>query len=194
MSFNQHIILDVDNTLIYTASAPIKKKGIIQQYDFKIEGMNGYVYIRPGLKTFLEFCFNNYKSVSIWSLGNFEYISAMLKNLRKKLKMKLPFFFIYTYENTPEIHYKDEPEPMLIKDLNKIWDNPRFKEMNITKNNTIFIDDRADVLRETPKNHIKVKEFKGEMDDRQLEKLILLLIKISDKKQITRVKKDLNKD
>jgi TFIIF-interacting CTD phosphatase-like protein len=186
----QHIILDVDNTLIYTSYTHFKSADKINKPLFKIDmgGKDGFVYARPYLKEFLQHCFNTYNSVSIWSLGNKVYIKSILTGLKKHLKMDLKFDIIYTYEDTPEKYYSSEGIIMNIKDLNKIWDN--HKDLGINKNNTIFIDDRSDVLRETPKNHIEVPKFIGQKNDTVLYKLIKYLNNIKDKTFITRVKKE----
>lgn len=189
--FNQHIILDVDNTLLYTANTKLKSSDKKESYDFMINlgSGKGFVYLRPDLKEFLEFCFNRYKTVSIWTLGNSFYLESILKGLRKELKLPLKFNIVYTYEDTPEKYYEDIGAVMNIKDLNKIWEDPKYKDLNIHKNNTIFIDDRSDVLRETPGNHIEVHKYIGQKKDETFTKLMQFLEKIGNKKMIPRVNK-----
>lgn len=193
MVFNQTLILDVDNTLLYTANTYLKSSEKKIKYDFTLDmssTQKAYVYLRPYLKEFLEYAFTNYPAVCIWSLGNHSYISEILKKIHNKLKINLPFKFVFTAEDTPEKYYKKEDIVMSIKDLNIIWDDPKYKAAGITKHNTIFIDDRADVLRETPGNHILIKKYTGQKEDKELLKLILYLDKIGDKKKITMVKKN----
>jgi hypothetical protein len=122
-------------------------------------------------------------------LGNLYYFQTILKELKKKYKKKLHFNIVYTYEDSPEKYYDDIGGFMNIKDLNKIWDNPMYSSSGINKNNTIFIDDRSDVLRETPGNHIEVGKYIGQKKDDTLLKLMVFLNKIKDKKMIPRVKK-----
>lgn len=192
MVFEQHIILDVDNTLLYTSNILFKGLDKEKNHHFTIDmgSSPAYVYLRPHLKEFLIYLFNNYKSVSIWSLGNFEYISTILKELHKLLKIKLPFKFVFTLENSTEKHYPQDGYTMTIKDLNILWNNNKYKSIGMNKDNTLFVDDRADVLRETPKNHIIIKKYIAQKDDKELLKLLLYLPKIATKKNITRVKKD----
>jgi TFIIF-interacting CTD phosphatase-like protein len=192
MVFNHSLILDIDNTVLYTSGRELKGADRKDKYDFTLDmtsTQKAYVYLRPYLKEFLEYAFANFQSVSVWSLGNFSYISEILKKIHKKLKINLPFKFVFTAEDTPEKYYKDEGITMSIKDLNIIWDDPKYKAAGITKHNTIFIDDRADVLRETPGNHVPIKKYVAQKDDKELLKLILYLDKIGDKKKITMVKK-----
>lgn len=191
MSAHQHIILDVDNTLLYTSNTKFISPDKKEKPDFTIDlgGKPGYVYLRPYLFEFFDYCFQNFGTVNIWTLGNSYYFQTILKELKKKYKKKLHFHIVYTYEDSPKKFYDDIDGFMNIKDLNKIWGNPLYSSTGINKNNTIFIDDRADVLRETPGNHIEVGKYIGQRKDDTLLKLMMFLNRIKDKKMIPRVKK-----
>lgn len=84
-----HIFLDIDDSLIYSTTRPISGR----QHDFNIG--NRYVYIRPGLGTFLDFCFNNFENVSIWSHATREWVDTVLDHL----PITKEFKYVYSRED-----------------------------------------------------------------------------------------------
>ena len=92
------LILDIDETLIHTDSAPIEYEKQLD-FDFKFKGNSSkslyYTKKRPYLDEFLNYAFENF-DVSIWTAAGDEYAEEILKGIGLD-KSKLKFF--YTQEN-----------------------------------------------------------------------------------------------
>ena len=76
-----NVLLDLDNTLIYSISVEkIKKKPWMKK--FKIYEMNKdyIVFERPGLQKFLNWIFKHF-NVSVWSAATPDYVEFIAKNI-----------------------------------------------------------------------------------------------------------------
>ena len=67
------LILDLDETLIHATEQPL-----IHQADFETELY--YVYKRPYVEEFLEFCFANFR-VGVWTTAGEEFARDVVKNI-----------------------------------------------------------------------------------------------------------------
>ncbi len=82
---NQRIlILDIDHTIVHSVS--IKDKMFVSTHPiggFIIEGakFRYMVFKRPGLDTFLDFCFTHFDHVIFWSAGTRDYVHCILANI-----------------------------------------------------------------------------------------------------------------
>lgn len=75
---NKVIILDVDKTLI---DAVHSKHGSPNELMCYIKAGNYYVYLRPHVLSFIDFCFEQTPFVIIWSAGTQDYIEGVIKFL-----------------------------------------------------------------------------------------------------------------
>lgn len=67
------LVLDLDETLIYATEERLEAEP-----DFAVGQY--YVYKRPFLKEFLEFCFDNFE-VAIWTSSTRNYAEGIVKNI-----------------------------------------------------------------------------------------------------------------
>jgi hypothetical protein len=168
-----NIILDVDETLIST---------IINVDSGKIIK----IIQRPYLTQFLNYLFKNFKSVSIWSAGRKDYVNSVLNKIKPKDKN---FRFVYTQDdcdyksvfprgeicNSRHTDYKI----IMIKKLSKVFK----KNKDMSKFNTIIIDDKEETFQENIENAIHINRFTGiENDDTCLLKVAEKLNEIKTKK------------
>lgn len=128
-----HLVLDLDGTLVHDGNP------------------------RPGLSQFLEFCFDNFKTVSIWTAAdrswwNFCWTEHMLQFDFDRVLSRKDCEFSLTSQK-------------IIKPLRKIWAN----YPDCTKFNTLLIDDTPIVAEENPRNLISIPMFGFDKDDKELE-------------------------
>lgn len=168
LSMIENIILDIDETLIHSTTVPLTdKKSDLQ---FKLGSETYYVHFRPGLSKFLNFVFDNFSTVNIWTAATRPYaqriLSAILTPTQRK---KLAFF------NSRE-HTVSGSKP-----LEMVFNNSSAKKHGILPSNTIIIDDRADVSRHNPGNAIIIPAWKGQRDNYLLKLIVVLQGIISHK-------------
>lgn len=142
-----HIILDLDETLLHamTMSNFIKLdlqvlselNGFAKRTIFLTggDGRNDEMFmviLRPHLFTFIDWCFRNAESVSVWSAGTKDYVDEIV-NCIFTTKQQKELKFVWSRKHTCEFnqfHYKP-----LMKVYNK------FSDMN--SSNTVLLDDKA---------------------------------------------------
>lgn len=127
-----HIVLDLDQTLIHTDKT-------------------GITYARPGLKEFLAFLFKSFDSVSIWTAGTNKYAFRVISSLFPEHREK--FMFIWSRGHTERINGTH------FKPLEKMFSHPMAEYCGMTRENTIMIDDRDDILAFNPGNGLIVPEW-----------------------------------
>jgi TFIIF-interacting CTD phosphatase-like protein len=172
-----HIILDIDGTLI--------------------DNVGDSIYQRPYLKEFLDYCFETFETVSIWTAASREWYNEVNEKIFSKLKLKTKeslqsklltprkFYFVWTGERCTFISDQKAIEDgdfyaqrIKIKRLKKIWD----KRGLLTRHNTLILDDTPITYAENYGNAIPIDTYnhKNEDDD-SLLKLIEWLPNLFDK-------------
>lgn len=85
------ILLDIDNTLVSTTYV---WKDKCPDFTFRLCGNVYYIYLRPGLYTFLKYLFSNY-DVGVWTAASRDYASCILKRLLGKNWRKVICCFLH---------------------------------------------------------------------------------------------------
>lgn len=158
------IVLDVDETLIHTSKE--RTKNAIKMDDEEL-----YLNPRPYLNKFLKFVFQNYK-VMIWSAGEKTYIEFFVKRFIHPLGYKP--IAVWTRNGCDTI-LTDDGSVDYIKPLSILWS--KYKIYDFTPKNTFIVDDKKSTAVFNPTNHILIKRFENEEDDKELYRLILFLDK-----------------
>lgn len=113
---------------------------------------------RPFLKEFLDFCFEYFNNVIIWSAGKRKYVEECCRLMFPIHKPAL----IYTWDDC------DYSNKGLFKPLKNIFNDDKLKELNINEKNTFHLDDRDDVYSLNKNNGIQIPEFECELDVNQI--------------------------
>lgn len=171
---NLHLVLDLDDTLIFSSRQPIPGCN----HDFYMYGM--YIYQRPGLGMFLRFCFATFASVNIWSHASERWVEKALRNITPD---GCCFGFVHnenhatktiieTKQCTIEGNIIFKNVELMYKNMNDVWSRSIFKRPD----NTIIVDDISINHDKHPYNLIEIPPFRlpGEFDDK-LFKLISFL-------------------
>jgi hypothetical protein len=109
---------------------------------------------RPHMDEFLEFAYDYFRNIVIWSAGTYEYVHAIVKNLFKSFPCPTKIFTRNDCAHSDEYGYE--------KPLDKIYE--AIPEMN--PKNTILIDDRQEVfVRKDPHNGIIIPPFTPDVED-----------------------------
>ena len=161
---NIMVVLDIDGTLIDS-----------DKYEY-------IAYPRPYLFEFLEFCFLNFKNVSIWTAGSlvwvkdvyFQILRNIIRSINNKHNLHKTFsyifsnaFCIFDYDN----YRYTKPLDNIINHFNGIYN----------RNNIIMIDDTRQIFTNYDlKNLIIIPsyQFKEQQIDNILHKLINYLINL----------------
>jgi RNA polymerase II subunit A small phosphatase-like protein len=139
------LILDIDETLVYSSETPLDRKE-----DLKVESY--YTYTRPHLSGFIEYALENYL-VAIWSSSSESYCDAILEEIIPDQE-KLEFVWSRdrcTRKYDPEIH-----DYYWIKDLKKV------KKKGYNLERTLIVDDSPEKISRNYGNHIKIPPFLGD--------------------------------
>jgi hypothetical protein len=163
---NIHLILDIDCTLLYASQIKDDRFKYIPIYFDKISLRKKkptlYIYLRPNLQPFLSYCFNNFKSVSLWSLGQKSYVN-IINHLLQSIYNIPKFKTVLSRSDYASDYLEYCP-------INKIW-RPRmnmlsknlqylFNDNNeFNQKNTLFIEDTINAHVNNFKNIIQIKRF-----------------------------------
>jgi TFIIF-interacting CTD phosphatase-like protein len=152
-----NIVLDLDNTLIYSEHYSEFKKNFtkistkITRFNFRNMSKDYIVFERPGLQTFLDFLFDNF-NVSVWSAASKQYVLDIVNmNILNKPGRSLDWIFFSTHCDMSLLMTQKH------KDLTLMYNNPSLN--NYSKNNTFIIDDHCKVLEANGNNCIQIEPF-----------------------------------
>eukprot|EP00172_Hildenbrandia_rubra_P004091 Plantae.Rhodophyta-Hildenbrandia_rubra.ctg7603.p1 GENE.Plantae.Rhodophyta-Hildenbrandia_rubra.ctg7603~~Plantae.Rhodophyta-Hildenbrandia_rubra.ctg7603.p1 ORF type:complete len:276 (-),score=46.99 Plantae.Rhodophyta-Hildenbrandia_rubra.ctg7603:686-1513(-) len=165
------LLIEMTGTLLYRSQEPIPgAEGI------RIR--NKYHYRRAGVLQLLDNLHRSGKYVIC------VYSSMNDRNLKDVVDAILPRWGRgFDYHLDQKYHKKDpegEAEWQKMRDLEKVWNDPRFRSFDITS--TILVDSEKRTCRDTPKNVILVKKCVAEDiesgDDSVLMNLKNFLVKL----------------
>lgn len=166
------LILDLDETLIHATEQPLERKA-----DFRTELY--YVYKRPYISEFLEFSFHNFK-VGVWTTAGKDFAKAVAKNVFPE---KYTLEFLWFYQRCTRVFDSDLLEAYYIKNLKKL------KRIGYRLEEIIMIDDTPKKLERNYGNLIRVNEWLGNTEDRELLLLIKYLSDLKDVENIRTIEK-----
>ena len=172
----KNIVLDIDATLVHThgdmddfkmlnvygndEQLEMRKKvynmRIIDVSDVPGEGevtdLAG-IY-RPYLREFLEFGFNYFDNIVIWSAGKKKYVEKMCEYM---FPLKKQPILIFNYDDC-----EGDENNLIIKPLEKIYAHPACKG-KLFPENTFVLDDRSETYSMNKRNGIQIPEFESDM-------------------------------
>ncbi|MFH1050862.1 MAG: HAD family hydrolase [bacterium] len=174
------MILDLDETLIH-ASTITNKNG--NKHDFMFERY--YVYKRPFLKQFLEYCLVNFQ-VAVWSSASEEYVEHIVREI---FPNPGELIFIWGRNKcTNRISEKDRYSsyfsgPIQLKNLRKV------KRKGYDLRKVIVIDNTLICHQKNYGNLIHVEDYEANPDDKELIYLMKYLELIKDEPNIRAIEK-----
>lgn len=194
MKTNKHIFLDLDSTLIhsnmeiseleklklYSNCANYKLRERIYKFELidvtSTEGTGNYMEIwgifRPHLEEFLEFAFEYFEGVHVWSAGQYKYVHSLVELIFLSNRPGK----ILTYEDC--VFKKNGTT---YKELHKCIDH------KITLKNTFALDDRTDTFSKNENNGILIPKYEPEAECSEIlkdEQSLLKLMKWLDREEV----------
>ncbi|PCJ23329.1 MAG: hypothetical protein COA94_08375 [Rickettsiales bacterium] len=178
---NLSIVLDLDETLLHTITnvkSLIKmnilgnpnKLGVRERlYIINMnDGNNMWGIYRPHLREFINFCFDYFKHVCVWSAGSYEYVHKIVHK-------------IFSGINKPHIVYTRNDMKIVAGEMRKPLSHLMVGCMN--SKNTLILEDRYKSFSVTDPNngllipaYLPSSDLLGVMEeDNHLEALILWL-------------------
>jgi hypothetical protein len=175
-----HVILDIDGTLIDHSILPNNHEGI---------SCDHFIYFRPYLIQFLEYCVKCCASVSIWTAGSKDWMKGFIRRLPSDFHSA----FLFTWHRKKcEVVYKTMGcEAIWLKPLNKIWKTKWAQKKGFTKHNTVIIEDSPENCYKNYGNAIYVPEYNHILNkqDETLLKLQQYLTQLSMEKSVIHIEK-----
>lgn len=165
MNVIKHIVLDIDETLIHTKMTPTKC-----EHTFSIDKTSYYVKYRPYLAEFINFIFNNFDSINIWTAATYDYAKNIISKVLHTLLLDKSLLYKLKFFNTRQQVSIDGS-----KKLNKLFNTEFAKSLNILETNTIMIDDKESVFNYNTGNGIIIPAWTGKKSDKFLLKLIKVI-------------------
>jgi len=163
-----NIVLDIDETLLTSQeeTPPYTKR----THKIKINDNMIYIILRPHYKEFLEFCYDYFQRVIIWSAGEDIYVKKVVKILFNDL----PYPDLVLTHKDCKIYYINGEEIDYSKPLyklTKIYDK-------VDLSNTIIVDDRLkNFLYCNPFNGILIPYYKPKTYRDNEDDMLLRLIR-----------------
>ena len=163
-----HVVLDIDNTCI--TNEIDNEKYPATEPNMWEPSHGDFGYHRPGLLEFLNKCFENFASVSLWTSAGNNWLQIFIKSLPESTHNK--FLFMWSFRKCVR------QDGIFIKPLRKMWDDEIAKNIGMDETTTIIIDDLKEVCMENPNNHYCIKYYGyHDENDKELDTAYLFLHK-----------------
>ena len=160
------LVLDMDSTLLSSIVLTEEEwKEVMKNYGEKLR-KNKYFYefkmsdgtyiigmFRPGLWKFLEFAFENFSEVIIWSAGEDEYVMLACKEMFKGKRYRP--HQIYPRSSCAKAYDEKKEREVFWKPLLHIYSN----HPGANASNTLIIDDNEEYTKEDILNWLYIRPF-----------------------------------
>jgi TFIIF-interacting CTD phosphatase-like protein len=128
-----------------------------------------FVYYRPFLREFID-DIQQFFDLAVWTASNSRYALSVTNNIFKPGELK----FVFSGERcTRRIDSWDNQE-IVLKRLKKVrkFGYPLFR--------TLVVDDKPETFQDNYGNGIQIQEFNGDLEDKELQKLLGYLHEIME--------------
>lgn len=150
------LVLDLDETLIFSVK---ERLNYPESFIY-----NGYhIYLRPNLSWFLNNIKSYYK-IGIWSVADDEYVEHIVKKIIPK-NIDLEFIWSKSWMSPDSFDGKQ-----YIKKMNEL------KHLGYNLDELVLVDDNKKNTSINLPNSILIKQFKGDVGDKELQKIYNQLI------------------
>lgn len=166
------MILDLDETLIFAEEMPLEREADFLTGQF-------FVYKRPYLQDFIEFCLANF-DVAVWTSSTRNYAIKIVAEIFPKPN-ELVFF--WSCERCT-IRYDEELQETYFE---KMMSKVRKRGFDLKK--VIVVDDSPEKWRNSYGNLIRIKPFFGETADNELKRLIIYLERLKSVENVRKTEK-----
>lgn len=166
------LILDLDETLLFADEQPLARAA-----DFRVGQF--HVYKRPGLASFLLWCFQRF-DVAVWTSSSPLYAGEVIKAVFPDPDR---LAFVWASDRGTVAYDSETGEQHDQKNLKKL------KKRGYSLEAVIAVDDSPEKWRQSYGNLVQVAPFHGAEDDTELTSLTLYLAHLEQQPNIHAVEK-----
>jgi len=167
MSRRHTLVLDLDETLLHSDDATEEALAAFDRKpDYRVPGTSMVGWLRPHLKEFLEYAFDNF-DVIVWTAGSKEYADVVVPEAFRRHGVPMPRRVLSADDCVPRLENTGWYcyEKARYKPLPKLW------QRGLSHKNTLIVDDRADTASDNIANLILMPAFLRDDDRlRQLQR------------------------
>ena len=171
------VVLDLDATLIHSREQDSDDAYLgLEKFDKFHTMSNDYLVVeRPNLQKFLDYLFNNFDTVIVWTAASKEYAEFIIDRcIIKPNSRPLDWYFFSYHCDMSDDKYGSTKDLKLLTDF--------FKIDNCDINNIVIIDDYDNVLHGNPNKCIIAPPFDSENNNSHTDQFFLKLIKCFENK------------
>lgn len=154
------LILDLDETLVYAC-----ERELAFAPDFR--AAHYFVYRRPHLSAFLDYCFSDF-DVAVWTSSGRGYAAEVVEQIFAGRELR----FFWTGERCTQRTNFDTWERYTVKDLRKV------RNLGFALERVLMVDDSPEKLDRHYGKHIHINPFEGDPSDAELPALVKYLCSI----------------
>lgn len=172
MSHKKLLILDIDETLLHASEVSLGRDPdyLVGKY---------FVYKRPHLEKFLNFCSQNFE-LAIWTTATKAFAYEIVEKIFEK---DTNLSFVWSEEKCTYVKDATTAEYHFLKNLIKV------KNKGYSLDHVIMVDDTPEKLKKNYGNLVRVNAFLGDENDEELLKLMLYLADLKDAPNIRSIEK-----
>lgn len=167
------VILDLDETLIHTTTAPLNN----QMAHLKMA--NYWLYERPYVRDFISFCLSHFR-VAVWTSSNEPYAHAVITHLFEQPEQ---LEFIWARQRCTVRMDHQRWEPFYVKNLKKV------KALGERLERIIMLDDSPEKLIHQYGNLVRISPFEGQANDKDLLLLMNYLLYLNQQPNVRDIEK-----
>lgn len=168
----QLLILDLDETLVFGAEQPLDR-----DCDFQIGPY--YVYKRPYLKEFLA-AVSEWFELAVWSSAGGAYVQGIVEQIFPE---PAALRFVWSRERCTQRLHPEWLDYYWLKNLKKV------KRLGFSLDCVLMIDDSPEKLEQQFGNHLRVRPFVGQLEDRELHDVLPFLDRLRAIENVRAVEK-----
>jgi TFIIF-interacting CTD phosphatase-like protein len=166
------LILDLDETLLFATEKPLARAESFRVGPY-------YVYLRPHVARFLEFCFLHFE-VAVWTASSADYAEPVVKELFGSLDR---LAFVWSRHRCTLRSDYETRDYYWVKDLQKV----RKKGYRLER--VLVVDDTARKHERNYGNLVEIRPFEGAEDDEELLHLLAYLATLAEVENVRSVEK-----
>jgi len=166
------LILDLDETLVWATT-----KRPVQPCDFR--AFSYFVTKRPHLERFLESVFSWFE-VAVWTSSGEDYAGVVV---REVFGDPARLAFVWSAKRCTQRFDQRTAEYHVLKDLRKV------KRLGYSLERVLVIDDSPEKLGRHYGNHLRLRAFEGDPEDRELLDALPFLAWIRTQENFRRIEK-----
>jgi RNA polymerase II subunit A small phosphatase-like protein len=152
--FDKLVVLDLDETLIYSTEAPLERPADFRAGKF-------HVYCRPGLSGFLTRCLDWFW-VGVWTSSSSGYAETVVNQIFPKPS---ELDFVWARDRCVRRFSAERQHYFWIKDLAKLKKHHPLEKI-------LIVDDTSTKLMRNYGNHILIRQWIGDLADRELAAIL----------------------